>query len=70
MSSLRVGVRVSWSTSQRGTRRRIVERRTAEFTFAGQRFTASPDTPAFLVESEKSGVRAAHQASALRKRNP
>lgn len=67
MSSLRVGDRVSWNTSQGRTRGRIVERKTADFTFAGQTFTASGDSPAFLVESEKSGDRAAHQPSALRK---
>lgn len=66
-AALAVGDRVSWNTSQGRTRGRVVERRVADFTFDGQHFTASSDEPAFLVESEKSGKRAAHQGSALRK---
>ena len=64
---LRKGDRVSWNTSQGRTQGRIVERRTSDFEFAGQHFTASSDQPAFIVESEKSGDRAAHKGSALRK---
>ncbi|MGV3714137.1 DUF2945 domain-containing protein [Pseudolysinimonas sp.] len=67
MSDLRVGDRVSWNTSQSRTRGKIVERKTSDFEFAGQHFTASKDEPAFLVESERSGDRAAHKGSALRK---
>jgi hypothetical protein len=58
--------RVSWNTSQGRTRGRVVERRTADFTFDGQHFTASHDDPAFIVESDKTGARAAHKATALR----
>jgi hypothetical protein len=64
---LATGDRVSWNTSQGRTRGRIVERKTRDFEFAGQHFTASADEPAFIVESEKSGDRAAHKRSALRK---
>lgn len=67
MSDLRVGDRVSWNTSQGRTRGTIMERKTSDFEFAGQHFTASKDEPAFLVESERSGDRAAHKGSALRK---
>jgi hypothetical protein len=58
---------VSWNTSQGRTRGRVVERRTSDFEFAGQHFTATSKEPAFIVESEKSGDRAAHKGSALRK---
>ena len=64
---LRKGDRVSWNTSQGRTQGRVVERKTADFEFAGQHFTASHDEPSFVVESEKSGERAAHKGSALRK---
>jgi hypothetical protein len=67
MSELKVGDRVSWNTSQGRTRGKVVERKTADFEFAGQHFTASKDEPAFMVESEKSGDRAAHKGGALRK---
>ena len=63
------GDRVSWSTSQGRTRGVVVERKTRDFEFADQHFTASADEPAFIVESDKSGDRAAHKGSALRKLN-
>ena len=61
------GDRVSWNTSQGRTRGVVVERKTRDFEFADQHFTASADEPAFIVESDKSGDRAAHKGSALRK---
>ena len=67
MAELKVGDRVSWNTSQGRTRGKVVERKTADFEFAGQHFTATKDDPAFMVESEKSGDRAAHKGGALRK---
>ena len=33
---------------------------------AGQHFTATSDEPAFIVESKKTGARAAHKGQALR----
>ncbi|MDJ1114764.1 DUF2945 domain-containing protein [Microbacterium dauci] len=65
--TLSKGDRVSWSTSQGRTRGKVVEERTRDFQFEGQRFTASADEPAYIVESEKTGARAAHKGSALRK---
>ncbi|QLD13206.1 DUF2945 domain-containing protein [Microbacterium oleivorans] len=61
------GDRVSWGTSQGRTQGTIVEKKEKDFQFDGQKFTASSDDPAFIVESEKSGSRAAHKGSALRK---
>lgn len=66
-AELKKGDRVSWNTPQGRTQGVVVERRTSDFEFAGQHFTASDDEPAFLVESDKSGDRAAHKRSALRK---
>ena len=60
------GDRVSWNTPQGRTQGTIVEKKTKDFTFDGQHFTASTDDPAYLVESGKSGKRAAHKGSALR----
>lgn len=67
MADVSVGDRVSWATSQGRTRGTVVDRRTKDFEFAGQHFTASTDSPAFIVESEKTGAKAAHKGSALRK---
>ncbi|MFS0853160.1 DUF2945 domain-containing protein [Microbacterium sp. 179-I 3D4 NHS] len=61
------GDRVSWSTSQGRTHGTVEEKRTEDFQFAGQKFTASEDEPAYIVKSEKSGDKAAHKGSALRK---
>jgi len=61
------GDTVRWNTSQGETRGTIVEKKTKDFQFDGQKFTASSDDPAYLVESEKSGKRAAHKESALTK---
>jgi Hypervirulence associated proteins TUDOR domain len=59
--------RVSWMTSQGRTRGMVEEVRTKDFQFDGQKFTASADEPAYIVTSEKSGKRAAHKGSALRR---
>jgi Hypervirulence associated proteins TUDOR domain len=67
MSELSVGDRVSWNTSQGRTRGKIVERHERDFTFDGQHFRASDREPAFVVESEKTGARAAHKPGALRR---
>lgn len=67
MSDFSTGDRVSWGTSQGRTQGKVVERRTSDFQHDGQHFRASEDEPAFLVESEKTGARAAHKGSALRR---
>ena len=64
---MKQGDRVSWSTSQGETEGKIVERKTKDFQLAKQHFKASEDEPKFIVESDKSGARAAHAESALKK---
>ena len=61
------GDTVRWNTPQGETQGTVVEKKTKDFSFDGQKFTASSDDPAYLVESEKSGKRAAHKESALTK---
>ncbi|WP_447911858.1 DUF2945 domain-containing protein [Microbacterium phyllosphaerae] len=61
------GDRVSWNTSQGRTQGTVEEKRTKDFRFAGQSFTASEEEPAYIVKSEKSGDEAAHKGSALRR---
>jgi hypothetical protein len=70
VAELSVGDRVSWSTPQGRTQGKVVETRTSDFTFAGQKFTASDDEPAYVVQSEKTDAKAAHKGSALRKLKP
>lgn len=61
------GDRVSWSTSQGRTQGTVEEKRVKDFEFAGQKFTASDDEPAYIVKSEKTDATAAHKGSALNK---
>ena len=67
MTDLIVGNRVSWATSQGRTHGKILERKTSDFEFANQKFTASSNEPSFIVQSEKTDAKAAHKGSALRK---
>jgi len=64
--SLSKGDKVHWNTSQGQTTGTTVEKKTKEFTFEGQKFNASHDEPYWIVESEKSGKRAAHKESSLK----
>jgi len=59
------GDEVSWNTSQGKTHGTTVEKRVKEFTFDGQKFNASEDEPYWIVESAKTGARAAHKESSL-----
>ncbi|SDD50093.1 hypervirulence associated TUDOR domain-containing protein [Auraticoccus monumenti] len=67
MADFKKGDRVSWGTSQGRTQGEVVEQKKKEFTFEGQKFNASEDEPYYVVESEKTGARAAHKGSSLNK---
>ena len=56
---------MSWNTSQGRTHGKAVEKRVKEFTFADQKFKASDDEPYWIVESDKTGAKAAHKESSL-----
>jgi len=59
------GDTVHWNTSQGRTTGKAVEKRVSGFTFEGQKFNASKDEPYWIVESGKTGARAAHKESSL-----
>jgi hypothetical protein len=65
VSDVSVGDRVSWKTPQGRTQGKVVEKKTKDFKLANHDFTASKDEPMFVVESEKTGAKAAHKPSAL-----
>ena len=67
MSSISKGDPVHWNTSQGKTSGTVVDVRTKDFTFDGQDFKASDDDPRYIVESDKTGARAAHTGNALTK---
>jgi hypothetical protein len=64
---MKKGDSVSWNTSQGKTHGKTVEKRVKEFTFEGQKFKASEDEPYWIVESSKTGAKAAHKESTLDK---
>lgn len=66
--ALHNGDKVAWNTPQGETTGKVVERRTQDFRLEGQQFRASEEEPMFLVESDKTGARAAHKESALTER--
>ncbi|MET0449501.1 MAG: DUF2945 domain-containing protein [Aeromicrobium sp.] len=63
---MKTGDRVSWDTSQGRTHGKIIEKKTKDFQLDGRQWRATEDDPKFVVESEKTGAKAAHEASALR----
>jgi hypothetical protein len=67
MQSFEVGDKVRWRTPQGSHTGTVVERRSEEFHLARQRFTASPDKPAYVVECDETGARAAHGPEALQR---
>jgi hypothetical protein len=64
---MRKGEKVHWNTSQGTTTGKLIERRTEDFRFDGQQFSPTDDDTYWIVESEKTGARAAHKESALTK---
>lgn len=63
--ALSKGTRVEWNTPQGKTHGKIVEKKTSNFELDGNKHVASEDEPQYVVESAKTGARAAHKGSAL-----
>lgn len=63
--ALSKGTSVEWNTPQGTTYGKIVEKKTSDFQLDGNTHRASEDEPQYIVESGKTGARAAHKASAL-----
>ena len=65
--SLNKGDKVTWNTPQGTTTGTTVEKKTKPFQHDKQKFDASSDEPYWIVESEKSGSKAAHKESTLKR---
>jgi hypothetical protein len=65
--ALRPGEEVSWNTSQGTTHGHVVKKTAQKAHIKGHAVAASKDNPEYVVESAKSGKRAAHKRSALKK---
>ncbi len=66
---LKPGDRVQWNTSQGKTSGRVVKKQTSPMKIKGHEVAASHNHPEYLVQSEKTGKKAAHQANALKKKS-
>lgn len=61
------GEKVSWKTSQGKTIGKVVKKQTSDTRIKGHEVKASKEGPQIIVESEKSGKRAAHKPGSLKK---
>jgi hypothetical protein len=66
--SLKTGDSVEWNTSQGKTRGKVVKKQTSKTHIKGHKVAASKDKPQYIVQSSKSGKKAAHTARELKKR--
>ena len=65
--SLKKGDKVTWETSQGTTEGRVVRKQTSDTKIKSHTVRATKDDPQLIVESSKSGKRAAHKPDALEK---
>jgi hypothetical protein len=65
--TLKPGDKVAWNTSQGRTEGKVVKKQSTDTRIKGHKVAASKDEPQFIVESGKSGKRAAHKEEALKK---
>jgi hypothetical protein len=62
------GDKVAWNTSQGRTEGKVVRKQTSDTKIRDHTVRASPDDPQYIVESDRTGARAAHKPESLRKR--
>lgn len=65
--TFRKGDKVEWDSSGGHSVGHVVKKVTAPTRIKGHKVSASSDDPQYLVESDKSGKRAAHKPEALSK---
>jgi len=61
------GDKVEWETSQGKTEGKVVKKQTTPTKIKGHEVKASKSDPQYIVESAKTGKRAAHKPGALHK---
>ncbi len=65
--NLKKGEKVTWETSQGKTEGTVVKKQMSDTKIKGHTVKASKENPQVIVESSKSGKRAAHKPDALHK---
>jgi hypothetical protein len=66
-SNLKAGDHVTWDTSQGKTHGTVEKKLTSTTQIKGHTAKASKDNPEYLVESDKTGAKAAHKPDELKK---
>ncbi|AQR62705.1 hypothetical protein BZG35_14405 [Brevundimonas sp. LM2] len=65
--TFKAGDTVAWDHSQGTTKGKVVKKLTSPTKIKSHKVAASKDNPEYLVESTKTGAKAAHKPSELRK---
>ena len=65
--TFRVGDKVRWDHSQGATTGKVLRKVTSPTRIKGHKVAASKDNPEYIVESDKTGAKAAHRPGELRK---
>ena len=65
--TFKAGDKVKWDHSQGTTTGKVVKKVTSEAKIKGHKVAASKDNPEYIVVSAKTGARAAHKPSVLKK---
>lgn len=65
--TFKAGDHVAWDHSQGTTAGKVVRKLTRPTKIKSHKVAASPENPEYLVESSKTGARAAHRPSELRR---
>lgn len=66
---LKKGDTVAWRTSQGETTGKVIKKQTSATKIKGHEVKASKADPQIIVQSSKSGAKAAHKPSALKKKS-
>lgn len=69
VKDLKKGDTVAWKTSQGETTGKVIKKQTSPTKIKGHEVTASKANPQIIVESSKSGAKAAHRPSALKEKS-
>jgi Hypervirulence associated proteins TUDOR domain len=66
-TTFKQGDRVRWNTAQGETHGKVIRKLTSDTKIDDHQVRASKDDPQYLVESDKTGARAAHKPDALKR---
>lgn len=65
--TLKAGDKVAWNSAGGHTTGKVIKKQTTPTSIKGHKVAASRENPEYIVESDKSGKRAAHKPEALKK---